>query len=442
MLSKKFDTAAIDSSIDLVALIGRNVALKRDGMHFKGLCPLHGERSPSLTVTPSKHVWKCFGCGAGGGAIEWMVQYGRMSFVEACKSLTEGAIGVETRADSNTYTEPLKAKPEAIFPIPDEAVKNRPERHPKHGIPNKTFIYRDQEKRILYFVHRWNKLNDDGSPDVNSDGKQRKEIIPQIYTNKGWKWLAPQAPRPIYGLDRLRPDAPVALFEGEKAADFAASHIKTSALSWQGGTGGVRYADWTPLAGRRVLLSRDNDLAGWKTMEWLGEHLETLGCEVLWLNPPSDAPKGWDVADHVPDSAKIVDWMKSRVAFNDRGQCPHVAEVTPPPVEPTKPKPTKPEPDAVILNDQPFTHLGYERTISGDVQFWYYVKARQLTLSMSAKGMSLSGLLTLAPLSWWEGAFPGRNGKLDNTAAQNMLILPRPTTVPGEKPAPRRTLGF
>ena len=54
--------------------------------------------------------------------------------------------------------------------------------------------------------------------------------------------------------------------------------------------------------------------------------------------------------------------------------------------------------------------------------FWYYVKARQLTLSLSAGKMGMSGFLTLAPLQWWEAGFPARGGKIDTVMAQNMLI--------------------
>ena len=103
--------------------------------------------------------------------------------------------------------------------------------------------------------------------------------------------------RPIYGLDRLaaRPDLGVLVVEGEKVADYAADRLSGSVpVSWPGGTNAVRYVDWSPVAGRRVLLCRDNDFGGWGAMEWLGHHLIGLGCEVFWVEPLAGAVKGWD----------------------------------------------------------------------------------------------------------------------------------------------------
>lgn len=61
--------------------------LKRSGRSLKGRCPVHEERSPSFVVTPSKGLWKCFGCGAGGDAIALVAQVEHVRFPEAVRRL-------------------------------------------------------------------------------------------------------------------------------------------------------------------------------------------------------------------------------------------------------------------------------------------------------------------------------------------------------------------
>jgi hypothetical protein len=56
------------SRVDIVEIVGRSVELKRAGSTWKGLCPFHGEKSPSFTVTPSRQTYHCFGCGVHGNA--------------------------------------------------------------------------------------------------------------------------------------------------------------------------------------------------------------------------------------------------------------------------------------------------------------------------------------------------------------------------------------
>lgn len=79
---------------DLVALIGRYVQLKRAGRSFRGLCPFHGERSPSFYVTPERQSYKCFGCQKGGDAIRFVMEYEGKDFVTAVRDLAQQA-GVE-----------------------------------------------------------------------------------------------------------------------------------------------------------------------------------------------------------------------------------------------------------------------------------------------------------------------------------------------------------
>lgn len=75
------------SRVDVVDIVGRYVQLKKGGANFMGLCPFHGEKSPSFTVSPSKQFFHCFGCGKNGNAIGFLMEHAGMGFVEAVQEL-------------------------------------------------------------------------------------------------------------------------------------------------------------------------------------------------------------------------------------------------------------------------------------------------------------------------------------------------------------------
>ena len=79
------------SRVDIVDVVGRHVELKRGGANLMGLCPFHGEKSPSFSVSPSKQFYYCFGCGASGDAIRFLTEHLGLSFVEAVRDLAQGA---------------------------------------------------------------------------------------------------------------------------------------------------------------------------------------------------------------------------------------------------------------------------------------------------------------------------------------------------------------
>lgn len=80
--------------VDVVDVVGRYVQLKKGGANFMGLCPFHGEKSPSFSVSPSKQFYHCFGCGANGNAIGFLMEHVGMGFVEAVKDLA-GQVGLQ-----------------------------------------------------------------------------------------------------------------------------------------------------------------------------------------------------------------------------------------------------------------------------------------------------------------------------------------------------------
>src|SRR6059036_1978176 len=77
----------ITNRIDIIDVVGEFIKLKKRGANYLGLCPFHGEKTPSFTVSPSKEIYKCFGCGRSGNAIGFIMEQEKYSYVEALKWL-------------------------------------------------------------------------------------------------------------------------------------------------------------------------------------------------------------------------------------------------------------------------------------------------------------------------------------------------------------------
>lgn len=87
--------------IDIVDIVGNYVELKKAGADFKGLCPFHDEKSPSFTVSPSKQIYHCFGCQAGGDAIGFVQEHKKLDFAEAAEQIAAD-LGVTLEYTSGT----------------------------------------------------------------------------------------------------------------------------------------------------------------------------------------------------------------------------------------------------------------------------------------------------------------------------------------------------
>ena len=75
--------------VDIVDVVDRYVKLKKAGANFSACCPFHNEKTPSFTVSPSKQFYHCFGCGAHGNAIGFLMEYSGLAYPEAIRSLAE-----------------------------------------------------------------------------------------------------------------------------------------------------------------------------------------------------------------------------------------------------------------------------------------------------------------------------------------------------------------
>lgn len=313
------DIEGLRASVNLVDVVrGYGVDLRKAGAEWQGLCPFHDERSPSFTVNEAKGFVHCFGCGAHYDVIGFVMRAGGLAFTEACKVLgardfTALPARRETRRPS-MLPDSTEAQWVPIYPVPDSADVIEPGAwcqvwNAKKGRfwkmrPERVDAYRDARGRLMGYV-------------VRIQFPDGKKVTPQVTWCIGpdgsMRWCAwPfQKPRPLCGLDALAalPSAPVLMVEGEKCRAAGAGALPMYAVAcWPGGSKGLRHVDWSPLAGRDVVLWPDADAPGVQAMlghlqydgiwvDGVAQYAHRVGCKSLRLVDPDGMPKGWDLAD-------------------------------------------------------------------------------------------------------------------------------------------------
>jgi len=122
-MATRIPDAFIDDLIartDIVELIQARVALKRKGKEYSACCPFHDERTPSFTVSPTKQFYYCFGCGAHGNALRFLMDYERLEFLDALEELAKRA-GVEIPRDTRQRHQ--SHDHQALFDVLGEAAR-------------------------------------------------------------------------------------------------------------------------------------------------------------------------------------------------------------------------------------------------------------------------------------------------------------------------------
>lgn len=197
-----------------------------------------------------------------------------------------------------------------------------------------------------------------------------KRLRPLWWDGSQWLWKAPPAPRPLYNLDALqqRPNAPVLIVEGEKTADAAAKLFPSAiAITWPSGCKAYAKADWSPIKGRRCTLWPDADAVGRDAMAKLAIHLLKAGAaQVRIIQPPPDAPEGWDLADANWSIAEAAAYLKAN-------RSPPTTPTPSPTLTPT-PKALAPPVEAKPILDKPskletLELLTYLRTTTDNIRF-------------------------------------------------------------------------
>ena len=111
----------IKNSLDIVDVISKYVVLKKAGHNYSGLCPFHNEKTPSFVVTPSRQIFKCFGCGEGGDVLAFLMKINNQNFKEVIEEQA-AALGIELpRASKDSLK--YKEEKERLLGAMDEAMK-------------------------------------------------------------------------------------------------------------------------------------------------------------------------------------------------------------------------------------------------------------------------------------------------------------------------------
>ena len=180
-----------------------------------------------------------------------------------------------------------------VLPVPI-AAPPPPVEHSRRGQPGASWTYRDRAGAVLGYVWRF-----DGPGGA-------KDFMPLTWCRHPrsgpgeWRWKSWPPPRPLYGLDHLaaRPEGPVVVCEGEKAADAAARLLPDwVATTSPNGSQSAGKADWSVLAARRVVIWPDADAAGQKYAEAVARALTAVSATVAMIIPPGVVKAGWDAAD-------------------------------------------------------------------------------------------------------------------------------------------------
>jgi putative DNA primase/helicase len=332
MTSPLFKTIADTALSSAEALVSQWLSDgKREGHEWSALNPMRADsRRGSFKVNLTTGMWADFSCGDKGGDLISLYAYLFCSGDqgEALKALA-AQFGISLRDIAPPA--PAKAggeKPSGkkslwipIVPVPPSVI-DAPGSHFQRGQPEMRWAYRNQAGELLGWIYRFK----------SSDGG--KEILPCVFARheetgeSKWCWIQWRDPRPLYFPAPLREGKKIIIPEGEKSAD--AAHVLFGSIanvcSWPGGSKAVNKADWTPIAGYKVVIWPDCDAKrepltkaekdsgvdpaskpylpehkqpGIVAAEQIAQILIKLGCEVRIINipAPGDKPDGWDVAD-------------------------------------------------------------------------------------------------------------------------------------------------
>ncbi|GEM_PF-1459724 len=204
-----------------------------------------------------------------------------------------------------------------VMPVPKDAPAP-PARLYSGETPSMKWGYLDAHGSLIGWIYRFD----------NKTGKDFRPLIFCKHVKSGrseWRWKSWPEPRPIYGLDRLaqKTDAPVLIFEGEKCADIGQNLLPDYvSITSPGGSKAALKVDWSPLAGRDVVIWPDNDQPGLAYAKKVAAlALEAGATGVAIITPPKDRAQGWDIADAVVDkwtrnqANELIDRAENVTAF-------------------------------------------------------------------------------------------------------------------------------
>ncbi len=436
-----FNFQELKQQNDIVDVIGRHLHLKKKGSEYVGICPFHDDSHSSLQVNPSKQIFKCFACGAGGDVIDFLTNYGK-TIQEAAEILGGNSSDLGAPIQNRSSKKPTRTVwTQILEPL------NQPNSfsHYQYGEPSKIWAYRNLNGSIRGYICRF-------------DTEGGKQVIPYTFCSDGqrfeWRWQGFASPRPIYRLNEVAAatDRTVIVVEGEKTADALAALVegagKAIVTTWIGGANGIHQTDWSALNGRKLVMWPDNDwshhygakhatnpngLKPWNEQPGNAAMLQIAELAkpqlAKYVRNPDGKPCGWDIADEQWTAEETRKYILANSFDEIREVADYAEQVTeqaaapePPADMPPPPPPEFEDDEPEDLNDNPyFRFLGYFND-GGRPTHCFYPNGNKLIVKLNTSQMTVSSLMDLAPLANWEHNLPNKvKAKFDVYAATNWL---------------------
>lgn len=259
---------------------------------------VQGEPGASLSIQltgKDAGLWKDHATDEGGDLIAlyraWAGYHHNSNFVLSLKEIAKDYFGDPVEVERSTWQ-----------PTPTERIekiKAKLGTRPRDdmvelGAPVATYRYYDTRGNVIASVVRF-------EPDGTRGSKTFRPFCHRTIDGVT-KWMA-GAPdlRPLYRLPDISTTQTVVLCEGEGCADKLAEIGIPATSAMQGAKAPIDKTDWSPLAGKTVIIWPDNDEPGFAYAKAVSERLISLGCKVLGVTPPTDVPAKWDAADCVAE---------------------------------------------------------------------------------------------------------------------------------------------
>lgn len=291
-MSEEIDQIRRDYKISQTA-VAYGVDLENDGNEFVGCCPFHSEDTPSFTIFVGRdnvERFQCFGCDEAGDVLDFVQKLKGVNLPEAKRILGGG----KSRSNLPAANVARRDIYDGILPVatdmeilPRNRIKLYNPKRAGHEwewgnfSASRVFPYRRADGSLIGYVLRRDF----------PDGGKETPMVMRVRLSDGtecWSRFPFPKPRPLYGLDRLG-DGQVIIVEGEKCRDDYGDKTRRNVLTWPGGTNGVHNCDWSPVAGRKVVIWPDADAPGLATANEIANIIHAIGGHPRIIEPKGSA---------------------------------------------------------------------------------------------------------------------------------------------------------
>ena len=424
-MNKGYDFSSL--KVDLLQIVERRLgAGKKKGKEYLFSCPFHNDSEPSFSVNPEKNIGGCFACGTMvSDSLDFLLKMGS-TYKEAVSEIKNESI-----TDSTPNKKQGKEKKQAIV-----WTQIKPENHCNDfshyqlGVPSNIYTYKNSDGSLYGYVLRFN-----APTESNPKSKEFRQLIFAVNPSgqKDWRFQGFKEPRPLYNLDLItnNPDKTVFICEGEKTADACHKLFNKNCVSttWTNGSNSLHKTDFTPLYGRNIILSYDNDDAGLACMRevylLLKDHCPKIKL-VVWKN---GTPKKYDFADWTGTVDEAVEYVRvnyidasemfekpiEKITEDEFYDCGQDFIENEPPIQTHTPIKNN------YFENEFFMYLGFSPE-TGSNSYNFFSKKTKKIITLTASSLTTANFIQLAPLSFWELEFPGAKGGINILMAQNSLI--------------------